>query len=515
MSFIIEQKIKGNIYLYRVESQWDKAKKRTIQKRTYIGPKYPKNKKSRLQKGLDLVNKSYGDVIFLEQLAKRIGIYQIVQSCFPTNFKEILALSFYEIIEGHPFYLFPYWQDEHYLPEIKKLDSSSISSLFGMLGKKEKQRLNCLENWIKHLQPLKGLYFDISSISSYSNEISLIEWGYNRDKEALAQLNIGMVFCEEKRLPINYQLYPGSIVDVTTLKNCQKYLQAYGLQDFLFVLDRGFFSVANVLTMERTADKIKFIQPLPFRLKKAKQLVKKYKRAIQKIGTSFKCKQQVINYLESEITFDKTTFKAHLFYNEKMDVHLKHKLLTVLFELEEQLVDCTFETLKKWTDYREENVGKKYWTFLKWNSTTKKIEKNLRTIQAHTNLAAYFIFLTNLEQISPQQLFYHYYNKDLVEKVFYTLKNEIDAKRLRVHNDYTMQGKLFVLFLALTIHSEIKRVMDLKEMFKKFTVKELLYELKKIKINYLPKDGKPIISEISKTQKMILKKFDFKIFHGY
>ena len=39
MSFIIEQKIKGRIYLYQVESYWDKEKKKARQRRTYIGPK--------------------------------------------------------------------------------------------------------------------------------------------------------------------------------------------------------------------------------------------------------------------------------------------------------------------------------------------------------------------------------------------------------------------------------------------------------------------------------------------
>ena len=39
MSFIVSQKIKGRIYLYQVESYWDKDKKKARQRRTYIGPK--------------------------------------------------------------------------------------------------------------------------------------------------------------------------------------------------------------------------------------------------------------------------------------------------------------------------------------------------------------------------------------------------------------------------------------------------------------------------------------------
>ena len=463
---------------------------------------------------MDLINKNYGNIKLLEQLSKRIGIHQIIEACFPNCFKEILALSFYEIMEGSPFYLFRFWLDENYLPEVKKLDSSASSTLFEELGKKEKQRLLCVEKWIKHLH-LNALFFDISSISSYSKQIDFIEWGYNRDKEALAQLNIGMVFCEEKRLPINYHLYPGSIADVSTLKNCQDYLKAFGLKDFMFVLDRGFFSIANVLAMNESTNSISFIQPVPFRLNKAKQLVQKHKKEVQKLGASFRYKQQIINHIQSEITFGKTTFKAHLFYNKKMDLSLRHQLLNTLFDIEQQLTDIVFHTLKQWIDYRKEYIEEKYRAFFKWNSKTNKVEKNSKTIQAHINFSAYFIFLTNKADLTPQSLSHHYFNKDLVEKVFDVLKNELDAKRLRFHNNYTMQGKLFIMFIALVVYSEISRVMNDKNLFKKFTVKELLYELKKIKINQLPKDGQPMISEISKTQKMILKNFNINLFHGY
>ncbi len=93
----------------------------------------------------------------------------------------------------------------------------------------------------------------------------------------------------------------------------------------------------------------------------------------------------------------------------------------------------------------------------------------------------------------------------------------MDGKRLRTHNDHTTAGKLFVLFIALAIYSEIIRVMNQQKLFKTYTVKELLYELKKIKINSIAENGKPIVSEISKKQKLIYKNFDidFSQLYGY
>ena len=41
MSTIVEQKVKGNVYLYEATGYWDKEKKQARQKRKYLGKKDP------------------------------------------------------------------------------------------------------------------------------------------------------------------------------------------------------------------------------------------------------------------------------------------------------------------------------------------------------------------------------------------------------------------------------------------------------------------------------------------
>lgn len=81
-----------------------------------------------------------------------------------------------------------------------------------LIGKKN------LENGL--LVPNKN-YYDIfnqdeilytKSIQDFGNYEDL-EWGYNRDKEKLPQINLGMYFGETSRLPVYYCTYPGSILD--------------------------------------------------------------------------------------------------------------------------------------------------------------------------------------------------------------------------------------------------------------------------------------------------------------
>lgn len=232
MSYTIEQKINGKVYLYKVTSYWDKKKKQARQKRVYIGPKSTKNRDKIKPKNKDLVSRNFGNIFLLNFLANRLGLTETLKALFPESYLDILALAFYEIMEASALYLFPYWLDEQYLQGVKKLYSNLISKLCEELGGAQKQRLAFIHKWIEHLKPIKGVYYDITSISSYSTNIDFVEWGYNRDQEDLPQLNIGVVFCESCNLPIYYNLYPGSIVDVTTLKNCIKYLKIFNIKDF-------------------------------------------------------------------------------------------------------------------------------------------------------------------------------------------------------------------------------------------------------------------------------------------
>ena len=110
-------------------------------------------------------------------------MYDIVKENFPNHYAELIALAFYEIIEASPLYLFPYWHEEHYLPNTKKMDSSAISKFCDEIGRDQHQRTEFQEQWIAHLQPVDVLFYDITSISSYSTNIEFIEWGYNRDNE--------------------------------------------------------------------------------------------------------------------------------------------------------------------------------------------------------------------------------------------------------------------------------------------------------------------------------------------
>jgi transposase len=506
MAFTVEQKIKGRIYLYKVESYWDKEKKQSRQRRVYIGPKRNENKAKIKEIRSSLISKGFGNIFLVKFISDKLGLTEILKSLFPESYQEILALAFYEIIESSALYLFPYWLDEHNLPNVKKLYSPDISKLCDTLGRSQTQRLDFIQKWIEHLKPIKGIFYDITSISSFSTKIDFIEWGYNRDKENLPQLNMGVTFCQNHSLPIYYNLYPGSIVDVTTLKNCIKYLKIFDLKDIVFVLDRGFFSKANVLEMNNSKSEVAFVQPLPFSLKKVKTLIKKNKRLLSDPSSAFKYYEEILHYQQSSFELDGNYFDAHIFFNEKSEVEQKHNFLSLLLEYEEKFKDNKFKTLKEYLKCRKLNIPEKYIEYFKWNKTTLQVEKNIKKIKIFLTKMGSFVLLTNKQGIDKVEVLNLYRQRDQVEKMFDIFKNEMDGDRLRAHSQYNTDGRLFIKFVALILYAEVSRIMKKEKLFDKYTVKELFAELKKLKITQIAKND-PFLSELSKRQKFIFDAF--------
>jgi transposase len=209
MSYIVEQNIKGKIYLYWATSRWDKKKKQSKQTRTYIGPK----DKQEVTCGIKtlsshLTTKNYGNILLFEHIVETTGLGGILQTCFEADYKEILALAYYEIMEASPNYLFHYWLTEQNLNEVKSLNSSDISKLHESIGKNQEWMSSFTHKWIEKMQPIRSIYYDITSFSSYSTKNDFVEWGYNRDKETLPQINLGMVCCRDRGLPFFYKTFP-------------------------------------------------------------------------------------------------------------------------------------------------------------------------------------------------------------------------------------------------------------------------------------------------------------------
>lgn len=290
-------------------------------------------------------------------------------------------------------------------------------------------------------------------------------------------------------------------------------MQGFGINNFMFVLDRGFYSGANVTDLKEKG--IDFLIPMPFSLNATKQLIKQHRKALHSQENYFSYGNEVLSYIKSKITINNNKFDTHLFFNEQIELEQRHKLIQELKIIEIQINNKNFDTVKQASVFKENNIKKCFQKFFKWNKATRKLRISTSEFNKHIAKFGYFILLTSKTDLTRDFALTKYRDKDQVEKSFNIFKNEMDGNRLRVHSEENMEAKIFIRFLALIVHSEIMRVMRKNDMFKKFSVKELMLELKKIKRTKI--NSQIIISEVSKKQKEIYTAFgmDWKNINRY
>ena len=121
----------------------------------------------------------------------------------------------------------------------------------------------------------------------------------------------------------------------------------------------------------------------------------------------------------------------------------------------------------------------------------------------------FFILLSNevKDAIAALEL---YRNRDVVEKAFGNLKDRLNGRRTLVSSDQSLEGKLFVEFIALIYLSYIKKKMEERDLFKKYTLQSLLDELDVIEC-YAAPENSLIIGEVLKKQSKIYEEMDVPV----
>ena len=137
---------------------------------------------------------------------------------------------------------------------------------------------------------------------------------------------------------------------------------------------------------------------------------------------------------------------------------------------------------------RHPDHEKQYAQYFEVKSTpvrgTKVIAKEEALAEAKRNYG-YFALLSN-EIKDPVEALSIYRNKDLVEKAFENLKERLNLRRLAVSSEQSLDGKLFVQFIALIFLSYITRKMQENNLFKDYTMQEVLDELDMIECFEVP-----------------------------
>ena len=118
----------------------------------------------------------------------------------------------------------------------------------------------------------------------------------------------------------------------------------------------------------------------------------------------------------------------------------------------------------------------------------------------------FFVLISN-EVKDPVTALSLYRMRDVVEKAFFSIKERLNLRRTLTSSESSLEGKLFVEFVALIYLSYIKKKMEEKNLYTEYTMHELLDELDVIECFTEP--GKAAIQgEVLKKQEQIYRDLD-------
>lgn len=526
---IVHQKNKdtGVTYVYESDGYWDKDKKQARSQRKCIGKLDPEtgefipSKKYLAEKELEELKKRppgpvpsvesrrlfCGSTYLLEAIGERLGINNDLLRCFPDAHDKILSVAYYLIMEDrNALSRFPKWGRTHVHPYGKELPSQRSSELFEAISEHAKQQFFRAQS-SRRLEH-EYLAYDTTSISSYSKMMKQVKWGNNKEHDFLPQINLALVYGQESRLPVLYRKLPGNITDVKTVNKMLSDIDFLELDKVQLVMDRGFFSEANInalyhqhykfLIAARTGLKIvqKHLNPV-------RESMLSRSNYSSKLGLNYH--SQTINWTYSEkkkrsgeiITSEKRMY-LHLFYNEQRAVDDKIAFNCLLDQLEDELLNG-----RRNADH--EALYSRYYEIHETPKRGMRLVPKQNAIDAARKNYGYFALLSNGIK-DPLEALHTYRSKDIIEKAFGNLKERLNMRRTSVSSEENLDGKLFVQFVALIHLAHIDKVMREKELYKEYTLQGLLDELDVIERFEQP-GRKPHIGEMTQKQLKIYQAF--------
>jgi len=440
----------------------------------------------------------YGASYLYKRIAEEIGLYRVLQEAIPDAWKEVFTVACYLVSNDEPVMYCNDWVEKTDGLPVRALSASGISRLFKD-GIGIHQRNEFYRRWAAYRQEREYLAIDISSASSYSKFISEVEWGHNRDKEKLPQVNLCLIMGEESKNPVYQIPYSGSITDVTTLRTTLKLASHLSLGELKLVMDKGFYKKRNIdiLLADGTT---KFITAASFNADYVCKLVESSKHSIDRADNAILLGEDTILGMTREVKWDSEhSLYAHVYHNAIGAAVAK----TELYGFAASLAEIAR------ADPHSEKHAKKFDKYLAINKTPDaQLTVNIRqdVLEGQLATSGWLVLLSN--HISDASKAIHIYRaKDAVEKGFDRFKNSLDMKRLRVHSSEGMENKAFVAFIGLILISRIHKVMSEKNLYLHMTMKRLVHTLEKLRVQFI--DENRVLFPLTKQQSDIYDAFGF------
>jgi len=438
-------------YAYRIRSVWDPKKKRARKiTEEYLGVVTPQGIFKKLSLTSIKSDYEYGNILFLLSVAE--DIRDLLREFYPYEWARMFCFSLLRVIQPLPLKSIQYLFEKTYL-RILFSDLSLSPKVLGRLLEDVGRNRKVAEEMMKRLIiGGRHLIIDLSCIFSYSQNIVLLERGYNKDHLSLPQINILLGFSSQKRVPSFIRVLPGSIRDVNSLITT---IRLFGIKEAVLIMDRGFYSSKNIDLMSKS--NLDYILPL-----------KRNSKLIQRVSERF---DGLFIYHKRPIKFWVTVWRGRRIYIYEDILHKS--------EEEKDFLQLISEGKRGQKEFhkRKEKFGK--------------------------------IYLLSTLDTNAEEVYLMFKQKENIEYSFNILKNLLEADKLYTRTDEKLFGYIFLNFISLYVYYKALNKIAEARLQKRFSLNDILLQLSKVKI-YLCEDTE-ILSEIPAKVREISEKLNINL----
>ena len=426
-----------------------------------------------------------------------IGLFRRLSGTFgEQRAMDIIAMASYIIREGSAMDGIDDWLQRNYFPGYSRLlTSQSSSRIFAALtaGKIN----DFFIGWVKSAMSEGTVCYDVTSISSYAQQMSSIERGYNRDGENLAQFNLGMFCDENSKIPLYYNRYNGNLTDKTNLSYVLANAKAVGINRVKMVVDRGFGMEGLLNSLHELCDSS--IVGMPPHLTESQSIIAAHGDNITNYANELTAPHTYC--IPVNINIGSVHGKALLYFDHYIHVQLCNELSGKINRLKAELASFKRYPKSKLNRYEPYFILTKH-----ENDSGFSYAVDIDKVESIRKRKGFFLIFTTDMASTPEDTLYHYRAKDAAEKLFEQIKCDMDGNRIRTHNEQTTDGKVFVTFIACIIRSYLLEKLNQYLTDNSTSLKKAFSQLSNITITSSANRFR-FAKPLTKKQKQILKSF--------
>ncbi len=490
--------INGKEYFYEMTPYYDKETKKIRYHSRYLGVSNGSGigkVRARMPRNIF----TYGPFIPVLRIVRKMGIDKMLESLLSNEDKNmLLALAIARAVRSLPMDLVHTWYEGTYLARELPctITSQRISRLMEYIGNSNipDRFFSLLAGKIK---PESSLFYDITSIASYSSN-SMFEYGHAKDNIDLPEINMSLIMERKSSTPFFFEIYPGSIVDVSTLELSLKRVENLA-SNMVIILDRGFFSLDNLKLLSRYG----YIIAATYSRKEIKHVFSSNLRKLDSANNTFMYYGKAIFAMDVEFSIAGMELKGYLYH----DIELESKERIAFHRKLREIIDAAGravpKTGKSAQSQQIKTIAGGYGKFISATVKDGKYVVHARNnaISQKENRMGRFLLVYKGEY-TPVECLNLYRDKDHVEKAFEILKTDLDIFPLRTGTPATTKGLIFVLFISLILRLRIRKMMSESGLSRKYSIDKAFLELEKLQM--IDIDGKLVERERTKKQKEIL-----------